>query len=80
MTSDAQNLIIAAVINDVEEMQDPIVDAAQSHKPRLLIENYDPDRTVSALSTTSATLGGVPTSVLGVSTIGFFPSPLVADE
>ncbi len=49
MTSDAQNLIIAAVINDVEEMQDPIVDPAQSHKPRLLIANYDPDRTVSAL-------------------------------
>ncbi len=48
MTSDTQNLIVAA-IDESEEMQHPVVDTAQSHKPRLLIENCDPDRTVPAL-------------------------------
>ncbi len=48
MTGDTKNPI-AAVIDDAEEMQDPAVDTAQSQKPRLLIENCDPDRTVSAL-------------------------------
>ena len=38
MTDNAENLI-AAVIDDAEEMQDTVVDTAQSHKPRLLIEN-----------------------------------------
>ncbi len=48
MNVDSKNQI-AAVIDDAEEMQDPVVDTAQSHKPRLLVENCDPDRTVSAL-------------------------------
>jgi len=48
MNVDSKNLI-ASVIDDAEEIQDPVVDTAQSHKPRLLVENCDPDRTVSAL-------------------------------
>jgi len=40
---------IAAVINDAEEIQESVVDTAPSDKPRLLVENCDPDRTVSAL-------------------------------
>ena len=48
MTGDNVNLI-AALIDDAEEMQNPVVDTAQSHKPRLLVENCDPDRTVPAL-------------------------------
>ena len=39
----------ADIFDDAEEMQDPFVDTAQSHKPRLLVENCSPDRTVSAL-------------------------------
>ena len=34
MTGDSKNLI-AAVIDDAEEMQDTVVDTAQSRKPRL---------------------------------------------
>ncbi len=45
MTDNTENLI-AAVVDDAEEMQGPVVETAQ---PRLLIENCDPDRTVSAL-------------------------------
>ncbi len=52
MTGNSENLI-AAVIDDAEEMQDPVVVTPQSHKPRLLIENCDPDRTVSALRDSS---------------------------
>ncbi len=39
----------AAEIEQAEETQDMAADETQSHKPRLLIENCDPDRTVSAL-------------------------------
>ena len=48
MNSDNERLIVAA-INDAEKIQNPVVDIAQSHKPRLLIEHCDPERTVSAL-------------------------------
>lgn len=39
---------IATAIDNAEEMPISIVDTAQSQKPRLLIENCDPDRTVPA--------------------------------
>ncbi len=45
MTSDAQNLIVAA-IDEAEEIQDPAAGETRNQKPRLLIENCDPDRTV----------------------------------
>ena len=40
---------LAAVIVDAKEFHDPAVYEAEDQKPRLLIENCDPDRTVSAL-------------------------------
>ncbi len=48
MNVDSKNLI-ASVIDDAEEIKTSVTDTSQSHKPRLLIENCDPDRTVSAL-------------------------------
>ena len=48
MTGNIENLI-SAVIDDAEQTQDSLVDAAQSHKPRLHVEYCDPDRTVPAL-------------------------------
>ena len=48
MTGDTQKLIVAA-IDKAEEFQDQAVDEAGSRKPRLLVENCDPDRTVLAL-------------------------------
>jgi hypothetical protein len=58
MTDNAENLI-AAVIDDAEEMQGPAADGVQSEKPRLLIENCDPDRTVSALRYILSDAGGL---------------------
>ena len=58
MTSDTQNLI-AAAIDESEEIQDPAVDEARDQKPRLLIENCDPHRTVSALRDILSEAGGL---------------------
>jgi hypothetical protein len=58
MTKDTTNPI-AAIIDDAEEFQDPVVETTQSHKPRLLIENCDPDRTVSALRDILSESGGL---------------------
>ncbi len=52
MTSNTQSLIVAA-IDAAEEVQDD-VDVVQSEKPRLLIENCDPHRTVAALRQAAA--------------------------
>ncbi len=40
---------ITAVIDAAEEIEGTVVDATRNEKPRLLVENCDPDRTVSAL-------------------------------
>ena len=58
MTGNTENLIVAA-IDDAEEMQDPVVDTKQTQKPRLLVENCDPDRTVSALRDILSEAGGL---------------------
>ncbi len=46
--TETENLI-AAAINDAEEIIDPATTQASADKPRLLLENADPDRTVAAL-------------------------------
>jgi hypothetical protein len=58
MIDNAQKTIAAAV-NDAEEMQDPVFDTGQINKPRLLIENADPDRTVVALRDILSGSGGL---------------------
>jgi hypothetical protein len=58
MIGNTENLIVAAIDN-VEETQGAVVEAAQSQKPRLLIENCDPDRTVSALRDILSDAGGL---------------------
>ncbi len=39
---------IQTMINDAEEVGDAATTQAPANKPRLLIENADPDRTVAA--------------------------------
>jgi hypothetical protein len=56
--TETENLI-AAAIDNAEEIQDPAVEAAQGQKPRLLIENCDPDRTVAALRNILSDAGGL---------------------
>ena len=58
MTSDTQNPIVAA-IEGAEEIEDTGVEMARSEKPRLQIENSNPDRTVSALGNILADVGYV---------------------
>ena len=57
--TDTSEILIAAVINDAEEIQDPVVDEARGQKPRLLIENCSPDQTVSALRDIFTEAGGL---------------------
>jgi hypothetical protein len=56
--TETENLI-AAAIDNAEEIQDQPVEAAQGQKPRLLIENCDPDRTVAALRNILSDAGGL---------------------
>ena len=48
MTSDREAKIIDAIAN-AEDIEAPVADGQPGQKPRLLIENCDPDRTVAAL-------------------------------
>ena len=58
MTTNTEQLIVATVDN-AEKTQDAVVEGAQSGKPRLLIENCDPDRTVAALRDILSQAGGL---------------------
>ena len=58
MTNDAQDLIVAA-INNAEEVRDPNIAELSSKKPRLLVENTNPDRTVANLRDILAQVGGL---------------------
>jgi hypothetical protein len=51
--------LVAAAINNAEETQDAGVEASRRPKPRLLIENCDPDRTVATLRDILADAGGL---------------------
>ena len=48
MTSDREAMIIDAIAN-AEDIEAPVADGQPGQKPRLLIENCDPDRTVAGL-------------------------------
>ncbi len=58
MTSDSQNPI-AAAINNAEEFLDLGPTEVPREKPRLLVENCDPDRTVAALRDNLSDTGGL---------------------
>jgi hypothetical protein len=51
--------LIAAAIDNAEEIQYPAFATARGQKPRLLIENCDPDRTVAALRNILSNAGGL---------------------
>ena len=57
MTSDREAKIIDAISN-AEDIKAPVADGQPGQKPRLLIENCDPDRTVVALRISSLMLAG----------------------
>ncbi len=58
MTTETERLI-ADIIAGAEEFREPPVVASPAQKPRLLIENCNPDRTVAALRDILATAGGL---------------------
>ena len=58
MTSDREAKIIDAIAN-AEDIEAPVADGQPGHKPRLLIENCDPDRTVAALRDILSHAGGL---------------------
>src|SRR5580704_8423105 len=58
MTSGTENQIVSA-IESAEEIRDPPIAEALSQKPRLLIEDCNPDRTVAALRDTLSAAGGL---------------------
>jgi hypothetical protein len=58
VTAQTENLI-ADIIADAEELCEPSGAAAPAQKPRLLIENCNPDRTVAALRDILAAAGGL---------------------
>jgi hypothetical protein len=58
MTSETENQIVNA-IESAEEIRDPLIAETLSQKPRLLIEDCNPDRTVAALRDTLSAAGGL---------------------
>jgi hypothetical protein len=50
---------IADAINDAEEVHDPVASEERGEKPRLLVENCNPDQTVAALRDLLADAGGL---------------------
>ena len=58
MTSDREAKIIDAIAN-AEDIKAPVADGQPGQKPRLLIENCDPDRTVAALRDILSHVGGL---------------------
>ncbi len=58
MTSGTENQIVSA-IESAEEIRDPLIAETLGQKPRLLIEDCNPDRTVAALRDTLAAADGL---------------------
>ena len=58
MTSDREAKIIDAIAN-AEDIEAPVAGGQPGQKPRLLIENCDPDRTVAALRDILSRAGGL---------------------
>ena len=58
MTSDREAMIINAIAN-AEDIEAPVADGQPGQKPRLLIENCDPDRTVAGLRDILSHAGGL---------------------
>ena len=58
MTSGTENQIVSA-IESAEEICDPPITETLGQKPRLLIEDCNPDRTVAALRDTLSAAGGL---------------------
>ena len=58
MTSDREAKIIDAIAN-AEDIETPVAGGQPGQKPRLLIENCDPDRTVAALRDILSRAGGL---------------------
>ncbi|MEQ9335159.1 hypothetical protein [Thalassobaculum sp.] len=58
MTGAAVNRV-AAAIDAAVEIEDPVTELVDAHKPRLLIEHCDPDRTVKALRDILSNAGGL---------------------
>jgi hypothetical protein len=58
MTSKNEDLIVK-VINDAEELYKPAKSEEQGEKPRLLVDNCNPDQTVAALRDLLASAGGL---------------------
>jgi hypothetical protein len=58
MTSGTENQIVSA-IESAEEIRDPLIAETLGQKPRLLIEDCNPDRTVAALRDTLFAAGGL---------------------
>ena len=58
MTSETENQIVNA-IESAEEIRDPLIAETLGQKPRLLIEDCNPDRTIAALRDTLSAAGGL---------------------
>jgi hypothetical protein len=58
MTTEHEDLI-AEVINGAEEVRDPSVSEVRGDKPRLLVEDHNPDQTVASLRDLLAGAGGL---------------------
>ena len=58
MTTDNEELI-AEAIDGAEEVRDPAASEERGEKPRLLVENCNPDQTVAALRDLLADAGGL---------------------